>query len=132
MEVLARAKRKDTGEWVFGFYSKEPDGKEYILADIGDTWDCMHLLSYVDVIPETIGHYSNKKDIDGNKIFEDDALGGDSHWGMYVKFEDGAFRAIPLNKVQRNNWKHHVLDRNVVEELRIIGNLHDNPEFLEV
>ena len=84
-----------------------------------------------EVIPETVGQYTGLKDKNGVEIYEGDVMNWDSHWGWYVGYENGAFRRIPLNDIQRMNWRHHTLQQEGLDTWEIIGNIHDNPEHLE-
>ena len=71
------------------------------------------------------------KDKNGVEIYEGDILHRESHCGWYVGFENGAFRRIPLNCIQRINWKHYTLQQAGLDTWEVIGNIHENPELLE-
>lgn len=68
METEFRGKRKDNGEWVYGFYaySKEFD-KHYIYCE--ELVHGFYGLIPHEVIPETIGQYIGLKDKNNKKIF---------------------------------------------------------------
>jgi hypothetical protein len=72
------------------------------------------------------------KDKNGVEIYEGDILHRESHWGWYVGFENGSFRRIPLNCIQRINWEHYTLQQAGLDTWEVIGNIHENPELLEV
>lgn len=129
-EILFRGKRVDNGEWVYGYYVRtlEEDADCFLFL-IDWIYDYEGWCRY-NVIPETVGQYSGFDD-NGVKIFEGDVLHWDSHWGWYVGYENGAFRRIPLNNIQRINWKHYPLEQEGLKTWRVIGNIHDNPELRE-
>jgi uncharacterized phage protein (TIGR01671 family) len=91
-------------------YVKHPKG-------YGEGWGSIN-----DVIIE---QYTGLLDKNGKKIFEGDVMHWDSHWGWYVGYENGAFRRIPLNDIQRMNWKHYTLQQEGLETWEIIGNIHE-------
>ena len=128
-EILFRGKT-ESGKWVYGDLWNRPYGKNTICIvsfteDTGTTGG-------LEVMPETVGQYTGLTDKNGKKIFEGDALHWDSHWGWYVGYENGAFRRIPLNDIQRMNWEHCPLEREGIETWEVVGNVHDNPELGEV
>ena len=79
INALYRGKRADNGEWVYGNIVCTED-KAYILPDIadftyGDNGNRIRIGCFVEVMPETVGQWTGKVDINGIKIFDGDYLG---------------------------------------------------------
>ena len=155
-EILFRGKREDNGELVQGHYHNTtyvgyPNGgdnkitRHYILPkNAGDA----HV-----VIAETVGQFTGLTDKNGKKIFEGDILRivskdyvGFNEIGK-VEFKDGCFGASYFSAWERKysfgDWHFHRIgqidkwqDMNASGEMKytyeVIGNIHDNPELLEV
>lgn len=74
-EILFRGKRKNNGEWVYGFLigRYDPFKKENVMKfayiDNGTFF-----YNAVEVIPETVGQYTGHNDVNGTKIFEGDIV----------------------------------------------------------
>lgn len=135
-EILFRGKRVDNGKWIEGFYA-ECDKRAFIMAEP----DCdisKHMLDgywlgvFYEVIPETVGRYAVLTDKNGKKIFEGDIVSdgnpdnylGIVEWSDYNKGLVVSFGGLPENF-------HELISVDRVE-FDIIGNIHDNPELLEV
>lgn len=119
------------GEWVVGdlIHRKIWSTDVFIIRVEDNGFD-----SYIEyeVIPETIGQYTNINDKNGKKIFE----------GYIVKFGDivgvvnyncGCF-CIKINKPDwrnRNNPAIDIVLNEYPNDIEIIGNMHDNPELLK-
>ena len=122
-EVLFRGKRKYNGEWVEGFYYKDlwSDNAHYIIYDGTD---------YV-VIPKTVGQYTGLTDKNGTKIFEDDIVNDEqSGYNYFIKwFPECACFSL----ANRNGHMEFGCDELEVflNDLVVVGNIHDNPEFLK-
>lgn len=130
-EILFRGKRLDNGEWVYGGIVHQTDGygkkiDEYRIIDGTDTEDNDIGYSYA-VDPATVGQYTGLTDKNGVKIFEGDIVEfvdiGDKYIGKVVfRKEDSGF-VVRWNIVSVNMW--------MIEEVKVIGNIYDNPELLK-
>lgn len=136
-EIKFRGKEINTGEWVFGFYTRgsfiDPNTGTETIRHIIDN-GMLH-----DVEPETIGQFTGLTDKNGKEIYEGDILKSRSiiHVVEYNENE-GAF-------VGRFNFHPHVPNVPMRQpdftglaqwwinkyEKEVIGNIHDNPELLE-
>lgn len=143
-EILFRGKRIDNGEWVEGYcvcesnhapFANERKYRYYIFKDVFLDWGRGYFEQYV-VIPETIGQYTGLKDKNGNKIFEGDIL---AFWGRacgVVRYGEGTFDSGIYcytgfyYETVCGDKDHTSLYENCDAE--VIGNIHDNPELLEV
>lgn len=126
-EILFRGKL-ESGAWVYGDLRQYPSGNVAIRSD---EWG--HMLR---VGVETVGQYTGLNDTNGTKIFEGDIVKAvlpqtDSRAGFVwparvVDFFDGCFGLDPN---PNNFYPFHSYAPTVMFE--VIGNVHDNPEFME-
>ena len=152
-EILFRGKRIDNGELVYGWLCRVGDKYANIVEK-----DTEVLYS---VLTNTIGQYTGLTDKNGKKIFEGDIVRlFDISVGEIVQ-ECGAFGigcrkqidydylASEIAPVTGNNntpmfcyndnfvslwelwWNYNEEDDNI-SVIEVIGNIHDNPELLEV
>ena len=125
-EILFRGKRKDNGEWVcgnYGFNDTFTTENHYIFQN--KAWEF-----FVD--PATVGQYTGLTDKNGKKIFEGDIIGFYIDGKLVVDgfVEYGQFNCTCCNGVY--GWHIVAGDIRWVEDYEVIGNIHDNPELLEV
>lgn len=135
-EILFRGKT-EYGKWVEGYYYK---AKFYV----SDKELCGFITTpypneenrrsdHIIVIPETVGQYTGLTDKNGKKIFEGDIVKGLFRFSMpvnsIVSFNDGAFGLLWYREGVETFWAFTSIC-NV--EYEVIGNIHDNPELLEV
>lgn len=117
-EILFRGKRKDNGEWVDGnlFVDEKGDKHEIILGYVNYRvgWE---------VDPETVGQYIGIKDVRGNKIFEGDVLASTTK-GKQPKTKVLLVISDIRKCTNTEMWVHGM-------KFAVIGNIHDNPEFME-
>lgn len=127
-EILFRGKRTDNGEWVDGnlFVDEKNEKHEIIVGYVN------YRIAW-EVDPETIGQYTGLTDKNGKKIFEGDIVKDD--WGKIYKvfytFYSCAFMvncSNPPNEYEKGNYR---LGRAWCGTIKVIGNIHDNPELLE-
>ena len=139
-ENLFRGKRKGAGEWVYGYFVSDGENV-YIFTqqevvrgiDLGGYLDCCQMCK---VDPETVGQYAGLKDRYGKKIFEGDIIRihndytGDAHpFNAVVEFKEGSF----VSRGEGDAFGNHFSSWYVpFVWWEIIGNIHDNPELLEV
>lgn len=137
-EILFRGKRVDNGEWVYSSFIMQDKEHKLLLAEVelfdGDKWRA--------VDPETVGEYTGLTDKNGKRIFEGDIVelddrNYDTKWCAAVEFGNPngnyswGWQLSPIGKVDINT---DILCWVEMEETgafcEVIGNIHDNPEFL--
>lgn len=145
-EILFRGKREDNDEWVYGYLIKLPSA--IMIGDYTHPWfiyvpprDPDDDGGYYRVIPDTVGQYTGLTDKDGVKIFdgnivESRASDNPIDWKLWlVQWNDGCFE-FSRERTHRKKWHHemNVLCENEIDffGLVVVGNVHDNPELLEV
>lgn len=152
-EIEFKGKRKDNGEWVYGYIHKydnaEQRGNVYIIPSHASVF-----YSY-EVFPETVGQYTGLKDRNGKKIFENDIM---RHYNfrcfeqiyniknlyqvVWVEY-DVSFSLYFMSQGKAYNTNHIISkkrlwsERNIhhegsAEEHEVIGNIYDNPELLKL
>ncbi len=141
-EILFRGKRKDNGEWVEGNYciaeKLDKSGVEYFIIEIEAEG------SQYYVIPETVGQYTGLTDKNVRQIFDGDIVelydkNNDIRMKAYVEFGNPnreynwGYQLVPIGKAKANLdillW---VEMEDAGAYIEVIGNIHDNPELLEV
>ena len=120
-DILFRGKRLDNGEWVYG-YLVVIDGVAHITENV------FTFNFFMKVDPETVGQYTGLKDKNGVKIFEGDTLGGIVGGGVVVWINRETRYGISLLEEVHDVY----LEELEQADLEVIGNIHDNPEPLEV
>lgn len=133
-EIEFRGKRIDNGEWVCGdlLQSKYSNG-DYKTSIMEQTPVALNF----PVDPKTVGQYTGLKDKNGVKIYEEDVVrvtyyGEESvHVVKWMgEWDYPAFDLEPFLDCDSNGLSYVMCDCEC--ETEVIGNIHDNPEFLEV
>ena len=121
------------GKWVYGYYfiSERDIEDGFVWRDIpqiqqryGDHYQ------YFDVIPETIGQYTGLKDSQGNELYEGDIIENEHKEKWLIVWNDIISGFGTALKGDKNAI--YSPNKHWYEACRKIGNIHDNPELLEV
>lgn len=141
-EILFRGKRTDNGEWVEGYLIQNYDRDWFICDQMGKVDGPFKKVEYpfmgahfclYQVDPETIGQFTGLTDKNGKKIFEGDVVALKNYFdsekrsNYSVIYEDGLFLCI-----NPENGGMQYLNRVQYVDSIVIGNIHDDPELLEV
>ena len=123
-EILFRGKRLDNGEWVEG-------DLVHSVYKIGDT--CVGTygssLGMHQVDPSTVGQYTGIRDKNGERIFEGDIVKG-RYSGKVAAVQAEVWNCGCCHGVL--GFSTETCDPDLGDTLVVIGNIHDNPEMLEV
>ena len=135
-EIIFRGKRMDNREWYYGSYLfLHISSVNWTGAKMGKPEDVHYIVNDQDinyaVYPSTIGQYTGLKDKNGKRIFEGDIikrfwLGAKIIYCVRYDGENAHFIGKSLNKSGFTTFDGDG------EMFEVIGNIHDNPELLEV
>lgn len=130
-EILFRGKRIDNGEWVYGYAVKgcDKDNQMFIAQSIGLGFFTGGV-SAKEVIPETVGQFTGLCDKNGNKIFEGDIVkyGNTIHKAIFEQRNGTAYFGLVYSEIETLPFGHY----QDLKQIEVIGNIHNNPELLEV
>lgn len=134
-EILFRGKCMDNGEWVEGYYSP---------VNIPITGNMGHFINVggyraVEIDPETVSQFTGLTDENGVKIFEGDIIKWkylcNDHLVYQVVYEKGTAGFVTRRNFNNRDgidcYSDSVFDDDG-DMSEVIGNIHDNPELLEV
>ena len=118
-------------EWVYGYYCKDfwKPRKGHGIIPINEDDG-----GYVEVDPETVGECTGMKDKNGKRIFEGDIVQFYGTYALEVFIEHGHTMIRWFDTVTNTKCTElfFAYDEGFDEVCEIIGNIHDNPELLEV
>ena len=137
-KILFKAKRKDDGEWVEGYYLNVAKINHFICtgkikldgAVKGILAPEMHAIT-----PDTLCQYTGLTDKNGKKIWENDICDRKEKYPEIVTYNKGDWQldySYVFGKEMHTdacNLGFYVCERGCVE---VIGNIFDNPDLLEV
>lgn len=132
-EILFRGKRTDNGEWIEGYLV------EKTIFSIFDTHLSFVIYKkptniyheeYRGINPSTVGQYTGLTDKNGTKIFEGDIIQNtaNGNFGIVRWYDEHAAFVIQGINDNKTYW----LFDNDFSKVRIVGNIFDTPELLEV
>lgn len=125
-EILFRGKTV-RWEWVTG-----------LLAHVGNAWYISNkagVATAYEVIPNTVEQYTGLTDKNGKKIFEGDVVRDEYNGGIarIAFLQQGCGWYLVFKNTDRrmgHRSRNSAYDNDLM--LEVIGNIHDNPELLEV
>ena len=130
--IKFRGKRKDNGEWVYGYYIYRNcvnNDTHYIAIRAG---------LYYEVIPETVGQFTGLHDKKGQEIYEGDIVGSDKTKMeiVYLSQKEGKTKNdeyINYCWATRNpiDDTFEKIDVWAWSKFEVISNITENPDFLE-
>ncbi len=123
-EILFRGKRIDTGKWVEGCLLVH---SEYCAIKPKTSLLC-------GVIPSTVGQFTGLTDKNGKRIFEGDILQFENDDGEFSLYscEWGKEICGWIIRFLEYDALCDAFDARFCMDTQVIGNIHDNPELLEV
>jgi len=131
-EILFRGKLEYNGKWIYGDLLQYENGDVAIFGEKLSSFgcECTEMSKRDRVIPDTIGQYTGLKDKNGVKIFEGDIVIIGEKLKTKVVYYDGAFRMqSEFSPTPTDTTDMGYMMREF--SVRIIGNIHDNPELLK-
>jgi uncharacterized phage protein (TIGR01671 family) len=121
-EILFRGYAEDYEKWFYGGAVQEDD--RYYISGQYYLGEC----SLNEVIPETVGQFTGSLDRNGKKIFEGDIIKV-KRTQYEIVYSSGCLFA----KIKKGNTTYHKIIPGLgLNDTVVIGNIHYNPELLEV
>lgn len=146
-EILFKAKRKDNGKWVEGYYCKLDETTycisedyerhpvpthHYILHETMTDWGLPNRFLQFEIDPDTLCQYTGLTDKNGRKIWENDICDRKEKYPEIVTYNKGDWQldySYVFGKEMHTdacNLGFYVCERGCVE---VIGNIFDNPDL---
>lgn len=133
-EILFRGKAKNSGVWVQG--KLLTNERIIIISDEEvEKMPCFDMCDYQTLIDiKTLGQYTGLKDKNGTKIFEGDIITFNKGRNLpnyicrnyLVEWDE---RNVCFTR--QNDISYKTLQKDMMVECEVIGNVYDNPELLE-
>ena len=135
-EIKFRGQRKDTKEWVYGFFIQDATSKTvYIENYVGLEFSGSN--AYWEVIPETVGQFTGLKDKNGKEIYEEDIIRMSTEYESaekidLVRFLNGGFVVEWDNQFAGGEADSTTIGWAIEEGviIEIIGNIHENSKLI--
>ena len=157
-EILFKAKRKDNGEWVEGYYLNIVKINHFICTGkikLDGALKGITAPEMYAIASDTLCQYTGLTDKNGKKIWENDILRGHKNDDDLVRVVFGEFSVIDVDTLETVDrvvgWHTEVIETDALSkcepfclpmpladfyikrsEFEVFGNIFDNPELLEV
>lgn len=139
-EILFKAKRKDNRRWEEGYYAMIgkrhaiilSQTEKYYTEDVKES----HGDEVVEIIPETVSQYTGLTDKNGNRIWEHDIVEYFGDLAVMKKIDEIKYNETHASfcRLHRSQMglQYLYIDECIAKTMRVIGNVFDNPDLLEV
>lgn len=124
--LLFRAKRMDTGDWIYGHYMEFGAAAKRVYCIAPDYASSMCV---VDVCKKTVGQFTGLIDRNGNKIFEGDILQGKGKHIFYVEYSSKI--ASFVTRAMDGGLATPCMNYGTMLSHEVIGNIHDPEQYHE-
>ena len=133
-EILFKAKRKDNGKWVEGYYQKRYDllgNEEHLIfhTDSYTVWE------YTEIDTETICQFTGLYDKNGKKIWENDIVLVTNKNYCSGKIESSIgnifFTFGTWYIGGKTQDRLYSINNDTIFQIEVVGNIFDNPELLQ-
>ena len=120
IDIKFRGRQIETGEWFYGDLFQDDKHGDVCIYDkiIGN---------FMNVTPNTIGQYTGRKDRDDVEIYDGDIVEFKNERNK-IKFADEYLTYFLINA---KGYGFYKLGNIYSVELRVIGNIYENPELLK-
>lgn len=136
-EILFKAKRDGSGEWVEGCYA-ECKGKTFIGIGTSIGIDalkgfCVPVIKWFEVDPETLCQFTGLCDKNGKRIWENDIVFVTDENDCSGQISTGIGNVIFIEGMWYIDGRPQegLYDINKVFQIEVIGNAFDNQELLQ-
>lgn len=137
-KILFKGKRVEDGKWIYGYYryieehyANPNENKKYFIKSKNNGID-------YEIDIETLNQYTGCEDKNGKPIFEGDIVRINGWWNAsgpagyeknitVVRYCDDVCGFTPMCNYDCDCGVYHE-----ASDCEVIGNIHDNPELLEV
>lgn len=132
-EILFKAKRKDNGEWVEGYYVYDNVKNKAFICATRLLYEWLPKVMWIEVDPNTICQFTGLHDKNGKRIWENDILMAhlDEFYPEDVTYETVEWGVAGWVTHEANSIDRQYLDEFDLEHFEVVGNIFDNPELLQ-
>lgn len=135
-EILFKAKRKDNGEWVEGYYVYDNVKNKAFICATRLLYEWLPKVMWIEVDPETLCEFTGRCDKNGKRIWENDIVL--VYESVYSTVKFGLYHeALKSERTHQGFYLESMDNYYYREELGywakksvVVGNIFDNPELL--
>lgn len=132
-EIKFRGKRIDNGRWAYGylFEDKTPARHLAYILEVGGFVPALSMPStkFIEVDPDTVGEYTDRKEKNGKEVYEGDIFGNIKELRSIVgREENGAYVLKFLDSRIKTTWS--ITDPRIARS-EVIGNIYEHGYLLD-